>query len=98
MPSEFDTVIDRSGTHAFKWEFRRHCLERDIIPLWVADMDFEAPEPVRRAVQERAAHGIYGYTLLPDSYIQSVISWMGRVIYSLTLAGGIVEQHHAAGA
>ncbi len=78
MPSEFDTVIDRSGTHAFKWEFRRHCRERDIIPLWVADMDFEAPEPVRRAVQERAAHGVYGYTLLPESYYRSVISWMER--------------------
>ncbi len=78
MPSEFDTVIDRSGTHAFKWEFRRHCRDRGIIPLWVADMDFEAPEVVRRAVRERAAHGIYGYTLLPDSYFQSVISWMAR--------------------
>jgi len=78
MPSEFDTVIDRSGTHAFKWEFRRHCRDRGIIPLWVADMDFEAPEAVRRAVRERAAHGIYGYTLLPDSYFQSVISWMAR--------------------
>jgi cystathionine beta-lyase len=78
MPSEFDTVIDRGGTHAFKWEFRRHCRERDIIPLWVADMDFEAPEGVRRAVRERAAHGVYGYTLLPESYYQAAISWMRR--------------------
>lgn len=78
MLSEFDTVIDRSGTHAFKWEFRRHCRDRGIIPLWVADMDFEAPEAVRRAVRERAAHGVYGYTLLPDSYFKSVISWMAR--------------------
>lgn len=78
MPSEFDAVIDRGGTHAFKWEFRRHCKKRDIIPLWVADMDFEAPEGVRRAVQERAAHGAYGYTLLPESYYQAVISWMQR--------------------
>ncbi len=76
MPSEFDAVIDRAGTYAFKWEFRRHCKARDIIPLWVADMDFAAPEGVRRAVQERAAHGVYGYTLLPESYYQAVISWM----------------------
>ena len=78
MPNEFDTLIDRGGTHALKWEFRRHCRERDIIPLWVADMDFAAPEGVRRAVRERAAHGVYGYTLLPESYYQAVISWMLR--------------------
>jgi cystathionine beta-lyase len=78
MPSEFDTVFDRSGTFAFKWEFRRSCKARDIIPLWVADMDFEAPEVVRTALQDRAAHGIYGYTRLPDSYFAAVENWMER--------------------
>ncbi len=78
MTCEFDRIIDRSGTFAFKWEFRRPCQERDIIPLWVADMDFRAPEVVRRAVQDRAEHGVFGYTLLPESYYQSVIEWMQK--------------------
>lgn len=78
MTSEFDIEVDRGGTHAFKWEFRRSCKARNIIPLWVADMDFEAPEIVRKVVQERAAHGIYGYTRLPDSYYAAVEDWMLR--------------------
>ena len=78
MTSEFDRIIDRSGTSAFKWEFRRPCREKDIIPLWVADMDFRAPEVVRKAVQDRAHHGVFGYTLLPESYYQAAIDWMHR--------------------
>jgi len=78
LSCEFDEVIDRSGTHSLKWEFRRACREQDIIPLWVADMDFRAPEVVRKAVQERAAHGIFGYTDLPGSYYTAVSSWMQR--------------------
>ncbi len=78
MTNEFDRIIDRSGTHALKWEFRRPCRERDIIPLWVADMDFMAPEVVRRAIHDRAQHGVFGYTLLPDSYYRSVIDWMQK--------------------
>ncbi len=76
MPNPFDRVIDRDGTHSLKWEFRRSCRKRGIIPLWVADMDFEAPAAIRDAVRKRAAHGIYGYTLLPDSYYRAVIEWM----------------------
>ena len=78
MASEFDTVFDRSGTFALKWEFRRPCRARGIIPLWVADMDFEAPEAVQAALRDRAAHGIYGYTQLPDSYYSAVEDWMKR--------------------
>ncbi len=76
MPDEFDRLIDRDGTHSLKWEYRRPCRTRDIIPLWVADMDFASPMAVRDAVRGRAAHGIYGYTLLPDSYYRAVIDWM----------------------
>lgn len=61
MPYDFDTVIDRSGTHSAKWE--RY--GQDVLPLWVADMDFRSPEPVIRALRERIDHGIYGYGMEP---------------------------------
>jgi cystathionine beta-lyase len=56
---DFDTIVDRSGTDSEKWDKYRG---RDIIPLWVADMDFRSPPAVISALQERVAHGIFGYT------------------------------------
>lgn len=53
----FDTLIDRRSTDSIKWNM----YAEDILPLWVADMDFPAPEAVAKAIQERAAHGIFGY-------------------------------------
>jgi cystathionine beta-lyase len=62
-PFEFDTPLDRRGTASLRWEKYR---DRDVIPLWVADMDFPAPAPVLDALQRRVAHGVFGYTL-PDT-------------------------------
>jgi cystathionine beta-lyase len=61
-PFDFDTVIDRSGTISQKWE---RYAGRDVLPMWVADMDFKSPQPVIDALQERVAHGVFGYTI-PD--------------------------------
>ncbi|QEE25125.1 putative C-S lyase [Rhodanobacter glycinis] len=79
MAHDFDTVIDRSGTHATKFDDRqRYFGTEDIDPLWVADMDFAAPACVTQALVARAQHPIYGYTLYPESLYEAVIQWYAR--------------------
>jgi cystathionine beta-lyase len=57
MPYDFDRIIDRRSTESNKW----HKYPPDVLPLWVADMDFASPEPVIRALRERVEHGVFGY-------------------------------------
>ncbi|MGE5221664.1 MAG: putative C-S lyase, partial [Omnitrophica WOR_2 bacterium] len=57
MHYDFDTLPDRRPTESYKW----HKYEPDVLPMFVADMDFVSPEPVIRALKERVAHGIFGY-------------------------------------
>lgn len=75
----FDTPIERSGTHCLKYD---QCLSRfgraDLMPLWVADMDFAAPACVRQAVAQRLAHPVFGYSLVPDSLYESLYGWFAR--------------------
>jgi len=91
MTFNFDTEIDRRGTHSIKWEYvftngiPRHTDETNpkfgaerLLPMWVADMDFRTPPAVIEALIARAQHGIFGYTMPGDSYYQSVIDWMAR--------------------
>jgi cystathionine beta-lyase len=61
---DFDRVVERRGTGSFKWEL----YGRDVLPLWVADMDFAAPPPVVAALRRRVEHGIYGYTLVTEAF------------------------------
>jgi len=68
---DFDEIIDRSGTSSVKWERYRG---RDILPLWVADMDFRSPPAVIDALQQRVTHGIFGYTLPPAELVEAVLS------------------------
>jgi len=76
---DFDKVIDRTRTESLKWVYPRKVLKvEDAIPMWVADMDFEAPPAVIEAIRRRAAHGVYGYPLIPSSFWQSAIDWLGR--------------------
>ena len=70
----FDRIIDRSGTQSFKWDL----YEKDTLPLWVADMDFRAPQPIIDAIIERAEHGIFGYTYYPSTYYDALIKWFKR--------------------
>ena len=72
---DFDELIERRGTGSVKWDEMRHA---DIIPLWVADMDFKAAPAILKAVKERAEHGVFGYALVDDSYYDAVISWFQR--------------------
>jgi len=73
----FDHEIDRDGTFSTKYDGREITFGRpDVMPLWVADMDFAAPAAVTEALVTRATHPVYGYTLFPDSLYESLISWM----------------------
>jgi cysteine-S-conjugate beta-lyase len=76
---DFDKIIDRNETESLKWVYPRKVLKvEDAIPMWVADMDFEAPPAVVEAIRRRAAHGIYGYPLVPPSFWQAAIDWLKR--------------------
>jgi cystathionine beta-lyase len=68
---DFDEIIDRSGTSSVKWERYRG---RDILPLWVADMDFRSPPAVIDALRQRVTHGIFGYTLPPAELVDAVLA------------------------
>ena len=70
MKYDFDKITDRSGTFAIKWD-----AAPGELPMWVADMDFETAPEVKAAVEERAAHGIYGYTDLPDEWRLAYVNW-----------------------
>lgn len=82
---DFDNVIDRKGSESVKWlanATKRSTRYPDVMPMWVADMDFPAPPPVVEAIRRRAAHPIYGYAALTDEFFGSYIDWM-RVRYGL---------------
>ena len=103
MPETFDQPVERENTCSVKFDARKAVFGKDdVIPLWVADMDFPAPEAVTRALEERARHPVYGYTLFPESLYQSVIDWFehrhGWVIERewLMMAPGVVPSLHAA--
>ena len=76
---DFDTEIPRIGTSSLKHDGKSGYFgTADVLPMWVADMDFAAPEAVTRALQARAAHPVYGYTLPPDSLFDALIAWMKK--------------------
>ena len=72
---DFDTIIDRSNTASEKWDRYEG---RDIIPLWVADMDFRSPPAVMEALHERIDHGIFGYTRPPQGLGGAVCTMLAR--------------------
>ena len=75
----FDQVIDRRGTNALKTDvLKERYGSEDLIPLWVADMDFLSPPAVTEAIIERAKHGLFGYTCPSQEYYNSIINWVKR--------------------
>ena len=86
MKYNFDELVERRGTNCVKWDERPQVGERssgmslsaDVIPLWVADMDFRVAPAIFEAVQKRAEHGVFGYNIVPESYYEAVISWFHR--------------------
>lgn len=75
MKYDFDTVVPRRGTNSYKWDSMPRA---DILPMWVADMDFRTAPAVTEAIRKRAEHGIFGYTRVPDSYYEAVTNWFER--------------------
>lgn len=91
MRYDFDREIDRKDTQSAKWGVIQdpdnpsrwlatedYFGENRVLPLWVADMDFPAPQPVTEALIKRARHGIFGYTVRTQGYDQAVVDWMDR--------------------
>ncbi len=75
----FDEIVPREGTNCIKYDWREMVFKSDdVLPLWVADMDFRTPDFIVNAIKKRASHEIYGYSYKPGSYYQSVIDWMKR--------------------
>ncbi|WP_457559222.1 MalY/PatB family protein [Candidatus Harpocratesius sp.] len=76
--TQFENILDRTHSFSIKWD-PDFMIERfgtsDLLPFNHAEMDFECPLPIKKAVQSRAQHGIYGYTLVPQEYYDAVISW-----------------------
>lgn len=75
MEYDFSRPTDQRGTDSYKWD---SAPEADIIPLWVADMDFETFPGITEALQRRVAHGIFGYTRVPEAYYEAVCNWFGK--------------------
>lgn len=107
MDCEFDRVWDRTGHDAMKWEFPQyeqcsvHTEAKDIIPMWVADMDFAAPACVTDALRQRLDHPIFGYFGLPPRYVEAVRLWQktrfgvdypftrANILYQNSVLGGM---------
>lgn len=79
MPVDFDTVPNRRGTNCFKYDFAREmCMPEDVLPLWVADMDFPTAPAVLERLHALAEHGIFGYTGVKDAYFSAVHNWYAQ--------------------
>lgn len=74
MKYDFDKTIDRRATNSYKWD----SAPEGVLPMWVADMDFRTAPAIIDALQKRVAHGIFGYTHVPDAYYDAVTSWFSR--------------------
>ncbi|KFN89941.1 Dyp family iron-dependent peroxidase [Tetragenococcus muriaticus 3MR10-3] len=74
--NQFDQIIDRRQTHSVKWDTLEATYHsKGLLPMWVADMDFQAPEAVQTAFQNFLNQGVFGYTITPDSLYDAIISW-----------------------
>ena len=75
MKYNFDESVERRGTNCVKWD---ESADPDIIPMWVADMDFRVAPAIQKALEQRVSHGVFGYNIVPQSYYEAVISWFRR--------------------
>ena len=70
MKYDFDLMIDRKGTNSYKWD-----IAEGELPMWVADMDFRTAPEIIKAITERAGHGVFGYSTVPDEWHSAYINW-----------------------
>lgn len=73
MPYDFDKSVDRRNTHSLKWDVKENEL-----PMWVADMDFQTAPEILAAIQKRAAHGVFGYSIVPEEWYHAYTGWWER--------------------
>lgn len=103
MKYDFDQIIPRNGTYSLKYDARRDYFGKgDVIPLWVADMDFAVPDAVTRALIKRAEHPIFGYTVFPESLYEALMLWLEKRHHwpvareTIVPCPGVVPSLHAA--
>ena len=70
MPYDFDTVINRKNTASLKWD-----VAENELPMWVADMDFQTAPEIREVIEQRAVHGVFGYSVIPDEWYDAYTGW-----------------------
>jgi len=75
MKYNFDEVLSRSGSDSIKWD---EAPFGEVLPMWIADMDFKSAPAILNALQKRVDHGIFGYTEIPDAFYDAIISWWKR--------------------
>ncbi len=73
MPYNFDEPVNRRNTHSLKWDVKEQEL-----PMWVADMDFQTAPEIQEAIRERVAHGVFGYSIVPEEWYQAYMCWWER--------------------
>ena len=79
MKYNFDEIVDREDTACYKYDWRKNYFgTEDVLPMWVADMDFKTPRIVIEAISKRLEHEILGYSFRPDSFYESIINWTKR--------------------
>ncbi len=71
---DFNQIIDRRNTDSIKW----NCFDEDVLPMWVADMDFMSPEPVIKALHRRIDHGVFGYGTPPDGLREAIVTHLDK--------------------
>lgn len=100
---DFTKVHNRKVTHSLKWDQLNAVFQTDdVLPMWVADMDFKAPNVVNEALKQRAEHGFYGYTVINDKLKQKVVNWVAdehnwsTKIDSLVFSPGVIPSINSA--
>lgn len=68
----FDEIINRKNTNSVKWDSQK---ENDVLPMWIADMDFKVADPIIKALEKRVLHGVFGYAHIPDAYYEAEVKW-----------------------
>ena len=78
MKYNFDEIIDRKNNHSVKYNELGRFKNENVIPLWIADMDFRTAEPIIQALRDKVEHGIFGYVYRPDEYFDAFINWQKK--------------------
>ena len=71
MKYDFDKIIDRKNTNCYKWDTTKE----GVLPMWVADMDFEVASKIVESIIKKASHGVFGYTMIPNEYYNAELNW-----------------------